>query len=148
MVIKWLNKCARLVWGILARRKVLFQNCSEYKTRVIDAFTVSLGPGTDDPTIKNVNLKKKIWPKKCARMPQIFGKSIFTKKNSKKKSMTSLLLKIWHKHPWSSSNHCTKFQNDRISNKRVIQKFAGEKKSLRKLFLTCFFLGCSWDWHG
>jgi len=58
IVIKWLNKCARLVWGILARRKVLFQNCSEYKTRVIDAFTVSLGPGTDDPTIKNVNLKK------------------------------------------------------------------------------------------
>lgn len=49
-----------LVWGIVAHIKVIFQNYSEYKTRVIDAFTVSLGPGTDDPTIKNVNLKKKI----------------------------------------------------------------------------------------
>ena len=74
-----------LVWGIVAHIKVIFQNYSEYKTRVIDAFTVSLGPGTDDPTIKNVNLKKKNWPKKCARMPQIFGKSIFTKKILKKK---------------------------------------------------------------
>ena len=41
------------------------------KTRHLDIFTVSSWIGTGDPTVEKVNLKITIWPKKCARMPQI-----------------------------------------------------------------------------
>ena len=74
-----------LVWGIVAHIKVIFQNYSEYKTRVIDAFTVSLGPGTDDPTIKNVNLKKKIDLKNARECPKFLENQFLQKKILKKK---------------------------------------------------------------
>ena len=68
-----------------------------------------------------------------------FWKMPFSEKNSQKKSKMSSLLQIWYKHPWTSSNHCTKFQNDRIQTKRAIPKFAGGQEKVRKLFFWRFF---------
>ena len=55
-----------MVRGIVAHGKVFFKHRYKYKVRRIDAFTVSSGLGTDDPTVRKVILKKKIRPEKCA----------------------------------------------------------------------------------
>ena len=55
-----------MVRGFVARGNVFFKHRYEYKVRRIDAFTVSSGLGTGDPTVKKVNLKEKILPEKCA----------------------------------------------------------------------------------
>ena len=46
--------CAKLVRGIVAHGNVFFKHRYRYKVRRIDAFTVSSGLGTGDPTVRKV----------------------------------------------------------------------------------------------
>ena len=59
------KKCARNWSGALSRKeKSFFKHRYECKVRRIDAFTVSSGIGTGDPTVRKVILKKKFRPEK------------------------------------------------------------------------------------
>ena len=91
------------------------------------------------PNRKNTNLKKKIWPKKCARLPLNFENHTFQKIIFFKKSNWNKSLKFWYKHPYCSPIGSEKSQNDRIYIKTAIQEFAGAKKKVHKLFSRLFF---------
>ena len=64
--------CAKLVRGIVAHGNVFFKHRYKYKVRRIDAFTVSSGLGTGDPTVRKVILKKKILARKMRGLAPIF----------------------------------------------------------------------------
>ena len=49
------------------------------------------------------------------------------------------MLKIEHKHSCYDPKDCTKFQDCRISIKKVIQKFADKKQKVRILYFGVFF---------
>ena len=57
---KWINTCAKIVWGILTHGKVYSKCRYEYRAMHIDAFLGGSGLVTDNPNDKMVNYKKKI----------------------------------------------------------------------------------------
>ena len=76
--------CAKLVRGIVAHGNVFFKHRYKYKVRRIDAFTVSSGLGTGDPTVRKVILKKNFGPKNARVSPDFLKMAIFRKKFTKK----------------------------------------------------------------